>query len=215
MAKYGAKYLQWAPFAAENPDALETAFPKYRGPDFPGGAGQRDGHPTFNEAKMYGDNALKEHVNEFKECGVAVELTDLANSVASAVLGATISEETENDLEFSADNAPYGGLAFYINKMVDGVKSYHGIYYPKLKASMQGTAYTTKGDSITLAGGSLNFTAAARMNGKWKVSPTTSQRRREPRLGWIKNCQSGGGMTPLPFTWRGRSCTCCSTARPL
>ena len=67
---------------------------------------------------------MKEHVNEFKECGVAVELTDLANSVASAVLGATISEETENDLEFSAeDNAPYGGLAFYINKMVDGVKS--------------------------------------------------------------------------------------------
>ena len=170
MAKYGAKYLQWAPFAAENPDALETAFPKYGDPISLGALVSVTDTPTFNEAKMYGDNALKEHVNEFKECGVAVELTDLANSVASAVLGATISEETENDLEFSAeDNAPYGGLAFYINKMVDGVKSYHGIYYPKLKASMQGTAYTTKGDSITLAGGSLNFTAAAPMNGKWKV----------------------------------------------
>ena len=170
MAKYGAKYLQWAPFAAENPDALETAFPKYGDPISLGALVSVTDTPTFNEAKMYGDNALKEHVNEFKECGVAVELTDLANSVASAVLGATISEETENDLEFSAeDNAPYGGLAFYINKMVDGVKSYHGIYYPKLKASMQGTAYTTKGDSITLSGGSLNFTAAAPMNGKWKV----------------------------------------------
>ena len=170
MAKYGAKYLQWAPFAAENPDALETAFPKYGDPISLGALVSVTDTPTFNEAKMYGDNALKEHVNEFKECGVAVELTDLANSVASAVLGATISEETENDLEFSAeDNAPYGGLAFYINKLVDGVKAYHGIYYPKLKASMQGTAYTTKGDSITLAGGSLNFTAAAPMNGKWKV----------------------------------------------
>ena len=170
MAKYGAKYLQWAPFAAENPDALETAFPKYGDPISLGALVSVTDTPTFNEAKMYGDNALKEHVNEFKECGVAVELTDLANSVASAVLGATISEEPENDLEFSAeDNAPYGGLAFYINKMVDGVKSYHGIYYPKLKASMQGTACTTKGDSITLAGGSLNFTAAAPMNGKWKV----------------------------------------------
>ena len=150
MAKYGAKYLQWAPFAAENPDALETAFPKYGDPISLGALVSVTDTPTFNEAKMYGDNALKEHVNEFKECGVAVELTDLANSVASAVLGATISEETENDLEFSAeDNAPYGGLAFYINKMVDGVKSYHGIYYPKLIASMQGTAYTSKGDSIT------------------------------------------------------------------
>ena len=170
MAKYGAKYLRWAPFAVTTPEHVESAFPKYGDPISLGALVSVTDTPTFNEAKMYGDNALKEHVNEFKECGVAVELTDLANSVASAVLGATISEETENDLEFSAeDNAPYGGLAFYINKMVDGVKSYHGIYYPKLKASMQGTAYTTKGDSITLAGGSLNFTAAAPMNGKWKV----------------------------------------------
>ncbi len=170
MAKYGAKYLRWAPFAETTPDQVESAFPKYGDPISLGALVSVTDTPTFNEAKMYGDNALKEHVNEFKECGVAVELTDLANSVASAVLGATISEEPENDLEFSAeDNAPYGGLAFYINKMVDGVKSYHGIYYPKLKASMQGTAYTTKGDSITLAGGSLNFTAAAPMNGKWKV----------------------------------------------
>ena len=170
MAKYGAKYLRWAPFAEPPPEQVESAFPKYGDPLSLGALVSVTDTPTFNEAKMYGDNVLKEHVNEFKECGVAVELTDLANSVASAVLGATISEETENDLEFSAeDNAPYGGLAFYINKMVDGVKSYHGIYYPKLKASMQGTAYATKGDSITLAGGSLNFTAAAPINGKWKV----------------------------------------------
>lgn len=34
---------------------------------------------------------------------------------------------------------------------------------------MQGTEYATKGDSITLTGGALNFTAAAPANGKWKV----------------------------------------------
>lgn len=99
-----------------------------------------------------------------------MEVTELANSVASAVLGAKIESEGGKDLVFSTeDNAPYGGLAFYINKMVKGVKSYHGIYYPKAKAAMQGTEYATKGDSITLAGGALNFTAAAPANGKWKV----------------------------------------------
>ena len=170
MAKYGAKYLQWAPFAQQTPDALDSAFPKYGDPINLGALVKVTDSPTFNEAKSYGDNALKEHVIEFKECGVAVELTELTNAVASAVLGASINAEAENDLEFSAeDNAPYGGLAFYINKQVDGAKFYHGIYYPKLKAAMQGTEYATKGDSITLTGGSLNFTAAAPANSKWKI----------------------------------------------
>ena len=170
MAKYGAKYLRWAPFAETAPDSSETAFPKYGTPISLGALVRVTDTPTFSEAKMYGDNALKEHVSEFAECGVAVELTELANEVASAVLGATINAEAENDLEFGAeDNAPYGGLGFYINKMVYGVKYYHGIYYPKLKAAMQGTEYATKGDSITLAGGSLNFTASAPSIGKWKV----------------------------------------------
>ena len=75
-----------------------------------------------------------------------MEVTELANSVASAVLGAKIESEGGKDLVFSTeDNAPYSGLGFYINKMVKGVKSYHGIYYPKAKAAMQGTEYATKG----------------------------------------------------------------------
>ncbi len=170
MAKYGAKYLRWAPFAETEPDADAASFPKYGDPISMGSLVKVTDSPSFNEAKAFGDNALEEHVNEFKECGVAVEVTELANSVASAVLGAKIESEGGKDLVFSTeDNAPYGGLAFYINKMVKGVKSYHGIYYPKAKAAMQGTEYATKGDSITLTGGALNFTAAAPANGKWKV----------------------------------------------
>ena len=170
MAKYGAKYLRWAPFAETEPDADAAAFPKYGDPISLGSLVKVTDSPSFNEAKAFGDNALEELVNGFKECGVAVEVTELANSVASAVLGAKIESEGGKDLVFSTeDNAPYGGLAFYINKMVKGVKSYHGIYYPKAKAAMQGTEYATKGDSITLTGGALNFTAAAPANGKWKV----------------------------------------------
>ena len=170
MAKYGAKYLRWAPFAETEPDADAAAFPKYGDPISLGSLVKVTDSPSFNEAKAFGDNALEEHVNEFKECGVAVEVTELANSVASAVLGAKIESEGGKDLVFSTeDNAPYSGLGFYINKMVKGVKSYHGIYYPKAKAAMQVTEYATKGDSITLTGGALNFTAAAPANGKWKV----------------------------------------------
>ena len=51
----------------------------------------------------------------------------------------------------------------------DNTKTYQGIYYPKVKASLQGEEYTTKGDSITLASGKIKFTAAAAKNGQWKV----------------------------------------------
>ena len=84
MAKYGAKYLRWAPFAETEPDADAAAFPKYGDPISLGSLVKVTDSPSFNEAKAFGDNALEEHVNEFKECGVAVEVTELANSVASA-----------------------------------------------------------------------------------------------------------------------------------
>ena len=129
------------------PDADAAAFPKYGDPISLGSLVKVTDSPSFNEAESFGDNALEEHVNEFKECGVAVEVTELANSVASAVLGAKIESEGGKDLVFSTeDNAPYSGLGFYINKMVKGVKSYHGIYYyPKAKGGHAGHGVCNQG----------------------------------------------------------------------
>ena len=170
MAIYGAKYLQWAPFAQTDADVSEAAPPKYDTPMNLGALQQVSDSPTLNEAKAYGDNVLKNYVNEFKECPVTVGITELSNDVASAVLGATIAE-TSQDLEFGAeDDPPYGGLGFYVTKQLDdGSKKWQGIAYPKVKASMQGTEYNTKGDSITFAGGRLQFMASVPANGKWKI----------------------------------------------
>lgn len=169
MAKYGCAYAKWAPFKESGADESASAFPKYGTPLSPGKLVKVTDSPSFNEAKAFGDNALAEYVNEFKECGVNVEVTEIANAVASAIFGATI-DGTSNDLEFSSsDNAPYGGLAFYTCLMDGGKKYYQGVYYPKLKAAMTGTEYATKGESITLATGSMNMVASAPANGKWKV----------------------------------------------
>ena len=46
--------------------------------------------PAFNEGKIYGDDVLAEYVNEFKECPIDVEVTELPNATAAAMLGATI-----------------------------------------------------------------------------------------------------------------------------
>lgn len=168
--RYGARYLQWAPFASANPEP-EDALPNYGTPVNLGALNKVTDSPTYNEAKGYGDDALKVYVNEFKEAAVDIEVTELANAVASAVLGASLSGDEAPDLEFGADdNAPYGGLGFFISKMLDGnKKAYQGIFYPKLKASMQGEEYSTKGETITLANSKLKLLAAACNNGKWKI----------------------------------------------
>ena len=164
MSKYGAKYLQWAPFASSNPEP-ESSLPNYGTPINLGKLVSVSDSPT------YGDDALAEYINEFKEVGIDVEVSELPAANASAIFGATLgSGSSDTDLKFSGnDNAPYGGLGFYIRKMVDNVVKYQGVYYPKVKASMQGESYATKGDSITLTGSKIKMTGAAAKNGQWKV----------------------------------------------
>lgn len=168
--KYGAKMAQWAPFAATNPEPA-SALPNYGEPINLGSLNKVTDSPSFNEGKGYGDNALKVYVSEFKECSIDMEVTELANSAASAVLGATLDSDDAADLHFgSSDNAPYGGLGFYITKMLDGnVRKHQGVFYPKVKATMQGEEYATKGESITLANSKLHFVAAPCNTGDWKI----------------------------------------------
>lgn len=167
--KYGAKMLQWAPFAESDPEPA-GALPKYGTPMNLGALNKVTDSPTFNEAKGYGDNGLTVHVVEFKEASIDVEVNELPNAVASAIFGATLEEEGQ-DLHFGAeDNPPYGGMAFYINKILPGnVKFFQGVYYPKAKATMQGEEYSTKGESITLVNSKIRFLASACNSGDWKI----------------------------------------------
>lgn len=168
--KYGAKMLQWAPFAESDPEPA-GALPKYGTPMNLGELNKVTDSPTFNEAKGYGDNTLTVHVTEFKEVGIDVEVNELPNAAASAIFGAKLDTEEGQDLHFGAENnAPYGGLAFYISKMLkSNAKTYQGVFYPKAKASVQGEEYSTKGESITLANSKIHFLATACNSGDWKV----------------------------------------------
>lgn len=169
MAKYGAKYLRFAPFAETNPEP-DDALPNYGTPMGLGALVKVSEAPAFNEGKIYGDNELAEYVNEFKECVIDVEITELSNTVAAALLGATLTTTPDKELQFSGgDNAPYGGFGFIACKQINNVKKYQGVYYPKVKAAIQGDEYATKGDGITLTGGKLKLTTTTAKNGQWKV----------------------------------------------
>ena len=69
---YGAMYIKWAPFAAENPEPAGR-LPTYGPAVSLGPLNKVTDNPSFNEAKGYGDNSLQVYVNKFKETVLAVE----------------------------------------------------------------------------------------------------------------------------------------------
>lgn len=167
MAKYGARYLKFAPFAATNPEPA-NAYPNYGASTQLMKLVKVSDSPNLVEAKHYADDELDEYVAEIGEADLDVEVSDISTDQAAAILGAAKDDQT-GDVAYGEDAAPYGGLGFVSCKMVNGVRSYVGVYYPKVKAALQGEDYETKGENITFANGKMKFKAARAANGKWKV----------------------------------------------
>lgn len=168
--QYGAKMIQWAPFAAQDAEP-DGELPKYGKPANLGALNRVTESLSFNEVSAYGDDVRKVNIKEFKEGSLAIETLYLSNANASAISGAELETDESKELKFgSNDLAPYGGLAFFTTHMRDdGTKYYQGIYYPKVKANVEGEEYNTKGDSITLANPKIAFAVFEAKNGKYKI----------------------------------------------
>ena len=167
---YGAKKIQWAPFAATDPETA-SAPPKLGTPANLGALNKVTETINFNRTSAFGDNVKKVEIVEFKDGSLAVETLYLSNENAAALTGAELgTTDGDKDLKFgSNDVAPYGSLAFYTNCMKDdGTKYYQGVFFPKVKANMEGESYETKGESIVLSNAKLTFTVFEPLYGKYR-----------------------------------------------
>lgn len=171
MPQYGAKMLQWAPFAASNPEP-EDALPNYGTPMNLGGLMSVAETLNFSEVESRADDVRKIYIKEFTDGSLAVGILEMSNEVAHAITGATLdSSGSAKDIHFSAnDNPPYGGLGFYTtNAKADGTKYYKGLFYPKVKASLDGRTYNTKQKTIVLNSPTLTFAVDAAANGEYRI----------------------------------------------
>lgn len=169
MSRYGAKYLQWAPFKDAGADEDPQSFPKYGTPQNLGPLVVVNDSITTAEPEDYGDDGLQDSVTEFQKLDIEVEVTELPLEAAVPMFGAT--KTVDGDIEFGAeDAAPWGGLGFFVSKRVKGKKCFQGIFYPKVMASRQGASYNTKGQSITFAHDKLKLKGAACKKGKYQVT---------------------------------------------
>ena len=167
---YGAKMIQWAPFAATDPETV-SAPPKLGTPANLGALNKVIETINFNRISGHGDNVKKVEIVEFKNGSLAVETLYLSNENAATLTGAELgTTDGDKDLKFgSNDVAPYGSIAFYTNCMRDdGTKYYQGVFFPKVKANMEGESYETKGDSIVLSNAKLTFAVFEPLYGKYR-----------------------------------------------
>lgn len=188
--KYGAKYIRWAPVTAADTGKA----PVYGEAISLGGLQKVSDSPSYAEAKGYEDDALAIHVTEFTECPVDVEIGELTNEVAAKVLGAELSEGT-GDLHFGAgDTPPDGGMGFITKKLMRGSTAtvFQGVFYPLLKASMQGVEYNGKQGSITLGNSKLRFLARRCETDDWKIQSKDFATEKEA-AGWVDGQLAGTG----------------------
>lgn len=188
---YGAKYIRWAPFAETNPEP-DGQLPDYGEAVSLGSLNKVTETPAFNEAKGYGDNSLKVYVNKFKEATLAVEVTEIPRDAMSAVSGSEIETGEKKNMWFGDnDKPPYGGLSFYVNMLLDdGRDVCRGLFYPKVKAMLQGGEYNTNGDNITLSTGKLQFTASSCKLGKWRCYSVDFETEDEAKA-WVDGMFTG------------------------
>lgn len=145
MAKYGALYLKWAPFAAASPDEDAAKLPKYGAAVSLGSLISVDDTVNAQSAEISGDDVVEDRIDEVTDYSLAVGITELENAVASAVLGADLDDDS-GDLSYGFDDeAPQGGLGLVSKRRFKGKTFYKGIFYPKLRAVRQGVTYNTKG----------------------------------------------------------------------
>lgn len=174
MAKYGAKYIRWAP-KTEGGYGSAIALGKLI---------KVTDAPKFAEGKLYADNTLAEYAAEFVEADIDVEVSDVPTAAAAAIFGAT-TDEQGNVHYGSEDSAPNGGLGFVSCKVVDGTKSFVGVFYPVVKGVLDGDEYQTKGDSITFSTGKLKLKASAEnTSSDWKVESKALQTE-EAAKAWV------------------------------
>lgn len=168
--EYGAKMIQWAPFASSNPEP-DGSVPHYGTPTNLGALNKATETINWAEASAYGDNARKAYIKEFKDGQLAVETLYIPIATMAKLVGGTVESGSEANLHLGSEDAPpYGGLAFYVSAMTDGGdKYYQAIWYPKVKAGLDAKDYSTKGDSIVLNNAKLTFAVQACKTGDWKI----------------------------------------------
>lgn len=167
MAAFGAKYFKYAAIKNEEAGKLPTYDAEKA--KILGALVKADLTLNFASGELYADDILGEKAEEFISGNIAAEVDELDDETASIIYGSKINGQMEK-VDNTADDAPYGGLAYVKCLMKKGKKFYRGYFYPKVRAALGNDSASTKSGSITFATTPINFTVYEPVTGDWRYT---------------------------------------------
>lgn len=124
--------------------------------------------PNYNEASLYGDDALAEYDKYFKDADVTLGTTTLPIDAHNAMFGHTVESSSQTVTFDSDDETNYVGVGIISTEKVDGLTKYVAMFMPKVKFSDPSDDFTTRGDSIEYKTPSISGKASPDDDGAWK-----------------------------------------------
>lgn len=168
MAKYGARYSRWAPWAKDFEDTEVNQLPKYGTVVNVGQLNKVNESLNFNEGSLPGDDQIVLYEKLFKAGTMDVESVYLAVKDAAAMLGASC-DDASGLAHGDDDKPPYGGYGFITHHVSKKKTYFQAIFYPKVKATPTAETYETRGDNINFATDKMPFHIESPVCRKYKV----------------------------------------------
>lgn len=168
MAKYGARYSRWAPWAEDFEDSDATKLPSYGKAVDIGQLNKVTESLNFNEGSLPGDDQIVLYEKAFKDGTLDVESVYMAVADAAVMLGA--SHDEANGLAHGDDDVPpYGAYGCITHHLSKTKQYFQAAFYPKVKANPTAETYETRGDNINFATDKMNFHVESPACRKYKI----------------------------------------------
>lgn len=125
---------------------------------------------NYNEANLPGDNVIAETVKEFRDGAIDLGVTTIPVAAYETVFGHTVTEgEDGTVIVDKTDDVPnYVGVGLVKEELVDGKKSYIGMWIKKVLFTESGENATTKGETITFQTPTITGTVLALDDKTWR-----------------------------------------------
>lgn len=165
MARYGAKYIKWAPFKTADTSAAAPVYDQEKVLEL-SELTTANWTPTIASGQQYGNNMKVEDISQVTGGTLALEITDLSEEARIALYGNKPDNagSATKSVQGAQDEPPYGGLVYIKCGVRNGVYYWEGYFYPKCKAVPSADGVQTGNSSITLSGDSLSLSVLPRLN---------------------------------------------------
>lgn len=141
--------------------------------------------PQYAESSLEADDDAKaEHVKDFTEANVTVEVSNLTYEDEELLFG---HKSTETDIEYDGeDQGSYVGFGYITRRRVDGITKYQPVFLPKVLFTEGSDENKSSGANLTLEAHKLSGTASRDKNGKWRYASKDPFTTKAEAQAWLK-----------------------------